>query len=142
MFNLYFNRQYIILLALGFSSGVPFLLILSTLSFWLSELYIRKSMLGFLMITSLPYSLKFLWSPFIGTVSLPYFSKKIGYHKSWGNHCMRSCITAKRLSRLPAALGTSNTCSFMPCQSPLCLRTVAERFSKSPRWRYSSPSSG
>ncbi len=84
MFQFYFSRPLLILLALGFSSGVPFLLTLSTLSFWLTELHISKSLIGLLMITSLPYSLKFLWSPFVETLSIPVLSHWLGPAKSWG----------------------------------------------------------
>ncbi|RZI47030.1 MFS transporter [Candidatus Finniella inopinata] len=84
MLRLYFNRHLFVLLALGFSSGVPFLLILSTLSFWLSESHLSKSLLGLLMITSLPYSLKFLFAPFIETLVIPFLTRKLGPYKSWG----------------------------------------------------------
>ncbi len=80
----YFHRPLIILFALGFASGVPFLLTLSTLSFWLTEFHISKSLIGLLMMTSLPYSLKFLWSPFIEKLSVPLLSRWVSPSKSWG----------------------------------------------------------
>lgn len=84
MLRLYFNRHLFTLLILGFSSGVPFLLILSTLSFWLTEFHVSKSILGFLMVTSIPYSLKFLFAPYLETIHFPFLTKKLGVYKSWG----------------------------------------------------------
>jgi len=83
MLSIYWHRPLWILLALGFASGVPFLLTLSTLSFWLTELGLSKSIIGLFMLTSLPYSLKFLWSPFIESFSIPYLSIFLGRKKSW-----------------------------------------------------------
>lgn len=83
MLSIYLHRPLVILLALGFASGVPFLLTLSTLSFWLTELHISKSMIGLFMLASLPYSLKFLWSPFIDFLSIPYLRNSFSRRKSW-----------------------------------------------------------
>lgn len=83
MLSIYFHRPLLILLALGFVSGVPFLLTLSTLSFWLTELQVSKSIIGLFMLASLPYSLKFLWSPFIDSFSIPYLTKTFSRRKSW-----------------------------------------------------------
>ena len=97
MLRLYFNRQLFTLLVLGFSSGVPFLLILSTLSFWLTEFHVSKSILGLLMVTSIPYSLKFLFTPYIETIPLPFLTKRLGAYKSWGlvsQIALVACIVA------------------------------------------------
>jgi|APCry1669192647_1035423.scaffolds.fasta_scaffold04288_2 MFS transporter, PAT family, beta-lactamase induction signal transducer AmpG len=83
MLSIYFHRPLLILLALGFVSGVPFLLTLSTLSFWLTEIRVSKSIIGLFMLASLPYSLKFLWSPFIDSFSIPYLTKFFSRRKSW-----------------------------------------------------------
>lgn len=83
MLSIYFHRPLLILLALGFVSGVPFLLTLSTLSFWLTELHVSKSIIGLFMLASLPYSLKFLWSPIIDSFSLPCLTKTFSRRKSW-----------------------------------------------------------
>ncbi|MBY0281253.1 MAG: MFS transporter [Alphaproteobacteria bacterium] len=83
MLSIYLHRPLLILLALGFVSGVPFLLTLSTLSFWLTELHVSKSVIGLFMLASLPYSLKFLWSPFIDSFSVPYLTKTFSRRKSW-----------------------------------------------------------
>jgi PAT family beta-lactamase induction signal transducer AmpG len=72
----------IIILALGFISGLPFLLTLSTLSFWLTESGVSKTKIGLFMLVSLPYSLKFLWAPLLDQLSSPLF-KKLGKRRAW-----------------------------------------------------------
>lgn len=69
--------------ALGFVSGLPFLLTLSTLSYWLAEQGISKTAIGLFMIVSLPYSFKFIWAPLTDHVAIPYLTKRIGNRRSW-----------------------------------------------------------
>lgn len=59
----------ILFLILGISSGIPFLTILSTLMFWLTELEFSKTIIGSIVFISLPYSLKPIWAPFIDNYS-------------------------------------------------------------------------
>lgn len=79
----FFNPQLWTILLLGFSSGLPFLLTLSSLSFWLTESGINKTTIGMFMFISLPYSLKFLWAPLIDRVQIPFLSNKFGRRRSW-----------------------------------------------------------
>ncbi len=81
---LYSNPLVLRFLCLGFSSGLPFLLTLSTLSFWMSEQGISKTTIGLFMATTLPYSLKFLWAPLIEIKSIPFLSGLLGQKKAWG----------------------------------------------------------
>lgn len=71
------------ILLLGFQSGLPFLLTLSTLSFWLAETGASKSTIGTFMCVSLPYSLKFMWAPIFDHWRIPWLSKYLGHHRSW-----------------------------------------------------------
>jgi MFS transporter, PAT family, beta-lactamase induction signal transducer AmpG len=80
---LYRNKSHLVLLLLGFSSGLPFLLILSTLSMWLSEANVSKSLIGLFMFVSLPYSIKFLWSGTLDRKKIPWLSDRIGQRRSW-----------------------------------------------------------
>ena len=82
-FSIYFQRNVLLLLILGFSSGAPFLLTLSTLSFWLSEAHVSKSIIGLFVLTTLPYSLKFLWSPWLDQNHLPFLTKYLPHKKIW-----------------------------------------------------------
>lgn len=83
MFKIYRNKSHFILLLLGFSSGLPFLLVLSTLSMWLSEAQINKTLIGLFMFASLPYSIKFLWSPYLDRIKIPRLTQRIGQRRSW-----------------------------------------------------------
>lgn len=68
---------------LGFSSGLPFLLTLATLHVWLTELGVTKTTIGFFAIVTIPYSLKFIWAPFIDTIKIPLLTDVLGQKKSW-----------------------------------------------------------
>lgn len=81
--RIYTQPQLLIILLLGMISGLPFLLTLSTLSFWLAESGVNKTTIGLFMLVSLPYSLKFLWAPFTDYFSIPYLTKRFGKRRSW-----------------------------------------------------------
>ncbi len=68
---------------MGFSSGVPFALMLFTLNFWLYEQGISFSSMGWLAWTSLPYTLKFFLSFFVDFCPIPYVTKSMGMHRGW-----------------------------------------------------------
>ena len=80
---IYREPRLIAILFLGFSSGLPLLLTLSTLSIWLKEEGISKTSIGLFALVGLPYALKFLWSPLIDRVSLPLLSSLLGRRRSW-----------------------------------------------------------
>lgn len=82
IFKTYFNSRMLILLALGFTSGFPFLLVFGTLSFWLKDLDISYSLIGAFSLVKIPYSLKWAWSPLIDNVKIP-FLYKMGRRRSW-----------------------------------------------------------
>ena len=67
---------------LGFTSGLPYMLIFSTLSIWLRDVGIDLTIIGFFAWISLTYSLKFLWSPLVDRYSVPIF-QYFGSRKSW-----------------------------------------------------------
>ena len=68
---------------LGIASGLPIVLVLSTLSVWLKEIGISKTAIGLFALTTTPYTLKFLWSPFIDGIRIPLLYEKFGIRKSW-----------------------------------------------------------
>ena len=68
---------------LGIASGLPLALVFSTLSIWLKELGLSKTTIGLFAFVSTPYTLKFLWSPLIDGIKLPYLYNKLGLRKSW-----------------------------------------------------------
>ena len=68
--------------SLGFSSGLPYILIFSTLGVWLADIGIDLSIIGFFAWIVLTYSLKFLWAPLVDNFSVPFLNR-LGCRKSW-----------------------------------------------------------
>jgi len=71
------------MLVLGFSAGIPILLIFSTLSAWLREAGISRSAITFFSWAALGYSFKFVWAPLIDRIPLPYLTKRLGRRRAW-----------------------------------------------------------
>ena len=76
------DRRLALMLALGFSAGLPFLLVFSTLSAWLRESGIARTEIGFLSYIALAYSFKFLWAPIIDRRDVPFLSR-FGRRRAW-----------------------------------------------------------
>jgi MFS transporter, PAT family, beta-lactamase induction signal transducer AmpG len=72
-----------VMLALGFSSGLPFLLVGNTLGFWLRESGVTLATIGFLSWVGLAYSFKFLWAPIIDKIKFPILGKWLGLRRGW-----------------------------------------------------------
>ncbi len=68
------NPKYLYLMTMGYTSGVPFLLILSTLSIRLSESGYDTKTIGIFTAVSIPYALKFLWAPYMDTLNIKIFT--------------------------------------------------------------------
>lgn len=81
--EIYRRPRLIAIFCLGISSGFPLTLVLSTLGYWLAEEGVSKATIGYLALVSLPYALKFLWSPLIDAMPLPYLSRKFGRRRGW-----------------------------------------------------------
>ena len=71
------------MLALGFSGGLPFMLIYSTLSLWLRQSGIERATIGMLSWVSLVYTLKFVWAPVVDRLRLPLIGRLLGQRRSW-----------------------------------------------------------
>ncbi|AGG34577.1 MAG: MFS transporter [Polynucleobacter sp.] len=71
------------MLFLGFSAGLPLLLILGTLSFWLREAGIDRSTIGYLTWVGLIYAFKWMWAPLVDRLSIPVLSRLFGRRRSW-----------------------------------------------------------
>ncbi|MGB7125290.1 MAG: MFS transporter, partial [Methylovirgula sp.] len=72
-----------LMLALGFSSGLPFLLVLGTQAARLAEAKVPIEEIGLISWVGLCYSLKFLWSPVIDTVDIPWLASALGRRRAW-----------------------------------------------------------
>ena len=71
------------MLFLGFSAGIPILLIFSSLSLWLREAGVERGAVTFFSWAALGYSFKFVWAPLVDRLPLPYFTKRFGRRRSW-----------------------------------------------------------
>ncbi|PJG58946.1 AmpG family muropeptide MFS transporter [Aeromonas cavernicola] len=79
----YLQARVLILFAMGFSSGLPLLLVFGTLSFWLREAQISLTDIGYMSWVALAYGVKWLWSPLVDRLPLPLLSRLLGRRRSW-----------------------------------------------------------
>src|ERR1700694_5631199 len=77
------DRRLALMLALGFSSGLPFLLVFSTQSAWLRESGVSRTDIGLMSYVALAYSFKFLWAPIIDARVLPGLARLLGRRRAW-----------------------------------------------------------
>jgi PAT family beta-lactamase induction signal transducer AmpG len=87
------TRKSSTMLAFGFSSGLPYALLIGTLNAWLGEANINLATIGVLSWIGLSYSFKFLWSPLVDRLPLPVL-ERIGRRKSWIVLCQAVMIAA------------------------------------------------
>ena len=80
--NIFFREKPLKMICLGFSSGLPILLVFSTLSVWLVQAGINRSTVTLFSWAGFAYAFKYLWSPLVDNYKLP-FLKKLGHRKSW-----------------------------------------------------------
>ncbi len=77
------ERRALVMLALGFASGLPNLLIFDTLSLWLREAGLSLQVISIFALATLSYSLKFLWAPLIDRTRVPLLTGLLGHRRSW-----------------------------------------------------------
>jgi len=78
----YFQPRMLVMLALGFSSGLPFLLTGNTFGYWLRDQGTSLAAIGFISWVGLAYSFKFLWAPLIDRVRAPLVAR-LGQRRGW-----------------------------------------------------------
>ena len=71
------------MLLLGFSAGLPLLLVFGTLSFWLREASIDRTTIGYLSWVGLAYAFKWVWAPLVDRMPLPLLTRWLGRRRSW-----------------------------------------------------------
>ncbi|MCB2053243.1 MAG: MFS transporter [Geminicoccaceae bacterium] len=81
--SVYLDRRVIAILFLGFSSGLPIMLVATTLSTWLAEEGVSKSTIGLFGFVFVPYTIKFIWAPLIDRMPLPPFTTLLGRRRGW-----------------------------------------------------------
>lgn len=82
------------LLLLGFSAGLPILLIFSSLSLWLREAGVDRAAITFFSWAALGYSFKFVWAPLVDQLRLPLLSRVLGQRRAWLLLAQGAVITA------------------------------------------------
>ncbi len=103
----------LVMLLLGFSSGIPIYLVGNTLGFWMRENGIELSTIGFLSWVGLAYSLKFLWAPLVDKLDAPLLGRWLGRRRGW-----------MLLSQLIAAAGLFCMALVQPVEGQLLLGGV------------------
>lgn len=82
-FSIYAQPRVRSMVFLGFSAGLPFLLVFSTLSAWLRDEGVERSVIGFFSWVGVTYSIKVFWAPVIDRVALPLLTRLLGKRRSW-----------------------------------------------------------
>lgn len=77
------DARVLTMLFLGFSAGIPILLIFSSLSLWLGEAGVERKAVTFFSWAALGYSFKFVWAPLIDKLPLPFLTRTLGKRRSW-----------------------------------------------------------
>jgi MFS transporter, PAT family, beta-lactamase induction signal transducer AmpG len=79
----YLKRRVLIVLLLGFSSGLPLALSGSTLLVWMTEAKVNLGTIGLFALVGTPYTVKFLWAPLIDALDVPLLSRRLGRRRGW-----------------------------------------------------------
>src|SRR5499426_1490776 len=79
----YLRPRVLIVLFLGFSSGLPLALSGSTLLIWMREAGVDLGTIGLFALAGTPYTVKFLWAPIIDALHVPIFTRKFGRRRGW-----------------------------------------------------------
>ncbi|WP_299624475.1 MFS transporter [Pelagibius sp.] len=82
-FEVYAHPRVIGMLFLGFSAGLPFLLLFSTLSLWLRDAGVTRTSVGFFAWVGITFSIKVLWAPVVDHLAIPYLTRLLGKRRSW-----------------------------------------------------------
>ncbi|MBX2869211.1 MAG: hypothetical protein KTR18_11085 [Acidiferrobacterales bacterium] len=77
------DSRVVIMLFLGFSAGLPILLIFGTLSVWLREAGVQRSMVTYFSWAALGYSFKFVWAPLVDQLKIPVLTHYLGRRRAW-----------------------------------------------------------
>ncbi len=79
----YLKRRVLIILFLGFSSGLPLALSGSTLLVWMTKSHVNLGAIGLFALVGTPYTVKFLWAPIVDALDVPLLSRRFGRRRGW-----------------------------------------------------------
>src|SRR5580698_1399957 len=82
-FAVYLQRRVLIVMFLGFSSGLPLALSGSTLLVWMREAGVDLATIGLFALVGTPYTVKFLWAPLVDALDVPGLSRLLGRRRAW-----------------------------------------------------------
>jgi PAT family beta-lactamase induction signal transducer AmpG len=82
-FSVYLKPRVLIVMFLGFSSGLPLALSGSTLLFWMAEIGVNLKTIGLFALVATPYTLKFLWAPLTDALDVPVLARLLGRRRGW-----------------------------------------------------------
>src|ERR1700704_98672 len=75
----YSDRRLLVILLMGFASGLPLLLTLSTLTYWLAKVGVDRTTIGLFASVGIPYSFKFAWAPLLDQIRPPFLGRRRGW---------------------------------------------------------------
>ena len=81
--GVYTERAALVMIALGFSAGLPYYLVFDTLSAWFRASGLSLEVIGFFSLVTLISTFKFLWAPFIDRAQVPVLTPWLGHRRSW-----------------------------------------------------------
>jgi MFS transporter, PAT family, beta-lactamase induction signal transducer AmpG len=81
--HVYLEPASLRMFALGFSAGLPLLLVFGTLSFWLREAGVNRATIGFISWVTLAYAFKWCWAPLVDRLPIPLLTRALGRRRSW-----------------------------------------------------------
>jgi PAT family beta-lactamase induction signal transducer AmpG len=79
----YLQPRVLIIMLLGFSGGVPIILVGSTLQAWMKVSGIDIRTIGLFAAVAIPYNIKFLWAPLVDSLGVPLLSRALGRRRGW-----------------------------------------------------------
>ena len=77
--NVIISRRMLVAFVMGFSCGLPLLLTISVLQAWMKDEGVDLTIIGMMALVGLPYTLKFLWAPFLDRFTLPLLGRRRGW---------------------------------------------------------------
>ena len=81
--RIYTRKPVLVISLLGFSAGLPYLLVFSTLTAWLRDVGVERTAIGFFAWVGLTYSIKVFWAPVVDRLRLPLLHAMLGQRRSW-----------------------------------------------------------
>lgn len=124
----YKQPRVVAMLFLGFSAGLPFLLLFSTLSLWLRDAGVTRTSVGFFAWVGITFSIKVLWAPVVDHLPIPYLTRLLGKRRSWilvGQLGVMLGLLAITLINLQAVAVVSPDTGFINVVSPNRVWVVA-----------------